>query len=310
MPAASEPVPTIRQDSPPLVPALNDAAQHREDAAAPSQKKNVFLWIVFAVLLLMFVAGVVVGGLAMYKRRALTWHLTLAVDPSTPDRDAAAKQAATVIEKRLDALGMPNFRVSTQDGGRITVDLPSVKDPERVKLLISAAGKLELVHVISPGSPAPVQTYATRDEAIASLNANGSTPTNRRVLPYQDRDNDSSSADKWVVIEAPPIVNGGDLTTAAAAPSRQNGVNYHVNFTLNKAGADKFGAWTGANINEYLGVVLNDEVKSIAYIKSAIYDQGQIDGHFTEQAAEDLALVLKSGALPAKIFFQEERIDK
>ena len=48
----------------------------------------------------------------------------------------------------------------------------------------------------------------------------------------------------------------------------------------NLGGAEKFGAWTGANINEYMGVVLNDEVKSIAYIKSQIYDQGEISGRF------------------------------
>ncbi|HLE63119.1 MAG TPA: protein translocase subunit SecD, partial [Pyrinomonadaceae bacterium] len=73
------------------------------------------------------------------------------------------------------------------------------------------------------------------------------------------------------------------------------------------AGADKFGKWTGANINEYMGVVLNGEVKSIAYIKSQIFDTGEISGRFTKQSAEDLALTLRSGALPAPIEYQEER---
>jgi preprotein translocase subunit SecD len=56
-------------------------------------------------------------------------------------------------------------------------------------------------------------------------------------------------------------------------------------------------------------VVLNDEVKSIAFIKSQIYDQGEITGDFTKQAAEDLALVLKAGALPAAVTLVEERVD-
>ncbi len=56
-----------------------------------------------------------------------------------------------------------------------------------------------------------------------------------------------------------------------------------------------------------MGVVLNDEVKSAAYIKSQIFDQGQISGRFTKTSAEDLALTLKSGALPAKVEYQEER---
>ncbi|MCA1849995.1 MAG: protein translocase subunit SecD, partial [Acidobacteria bacterium] len=73
------------------------------------------------------------------------------------------------------------------------------------------------------------------------------------------------------------------------------------------SGAQKFGDWTGRSINEYMGVVLNDEVRSIAYIRSQISDQGEISGRFTRQAAEDLALTLRSGALPARIDYLEER---
>ncbi len=67
---------------------------------------------------------------------------------------------------------------------------------------------------------------------------------------------------------------------------------YDISFSLKKTGADKFGAWTGANVNEYMGVVLNDEVKSIAFIKSQIFDQGEITGNFTKEQGEDLALTL------------------
>jgi preprotein translocase subunit SecD len=98
------------------------------------------------------------------------------------------------------------------------------------------------------------------------------------------------------------------LRNASAVPSQGGGADdYEINFSLKRAGADKFGAWTGAHINEYMGVVLNGEVKSIAYIKSQIYDSGQITGRFTKQSAEDLALTLRSGALPAPIEYLEER---
>ncbi len=79
---------------------------------------------------------------------------------------------------------------------------------------------------------------------------------------------------------------------------------------MKKNGAEKFGAWTGANVDEYLGVVLNDEVKSIAFIKGQIFDSGEITGRFTRQSAEDLALVFKSGALPVPVTIVEEHIDK
>ena len=64
---------------------------------------------------------------------------------------------------------------------------------------------------------------------------------------------------------------------------RAGGSDYQISFALKPAGAEKFGAWTGANINQYMGVVLNDEVKSIAFIKSQIFDQGQIGGRFTKR---------------------------
>jgi preprotein translocase subunit SecD len=103
------------------------------------------------------------------------------------------------------------------------------------------------------------------------------------------------------------VVDGSELRSAAATQSRAGSDDYQISFALKPAGADKFGAWTGANINEYMGVVLNDEVKSIAYIKSQISDSGEISGKFTKQSAEDLALTLRSGALPAPIEYQEER---
>ena len=128
-------------------------------------------------------------------------------------------------------------------------------------------------------------------------------------------DTDEKNADpnqprpkQWVVVETPAIIDGSELRNASAVPSQGGGADdYEINFSLKRAGADKFGAWTGAHINEYMGVVLNGEVKSIAFIKSQIYDSGQITGRFSKQSAEDLALTLRSGALPAAIEYLEER---
>ena len=143
-----------------------------------------------------------------------------------------------------------------------------------------------------------------------SSDAYSANPSGRRVLPYSDRDNSSGSTPKkWVVVESPAIVDGADLRDAAAV-KQSSGADYDITFALNAAGADKFGSWTAANIDHYLGVVLNDEVKSIAFIKSQIVDRGVITGRFTKEAAEDLALVLRAGALPAPVRFVEERVDK
>jgi preprotein translocase subunit SecD len=180
---------------------------------------------------------------------------------------------------------------------------------------LKGESRLELVHVIGPPSPAPSQTFPTEADAIASLNSAGTVPPNRKVLPYAERmeltadaAKDQQKAKQWVVVETPAIIDGSELRNATAVQSQGGRASdFEINFSLKRTGADKFGAWTGAHINEYMGVVLNGEVKSIAYIKSQIYDSGQITGRFTKQSAEDLALTLRSGALPAPIEYLEER---
>jgi preprotein translocase subunit SecD len=133
------------------------------------------------------------------------------------------------------------------------------------------------------------------------------------VLPYSERIEKTADANKqretrWVVVEVPAIIDGSELRNASAIPAQGGRADdYEINFSLKKSGADKFGAWTGSHTNEYMGVVLNGEVKSIAYIRSQIFDSGQITGRFTKQSAEDLALTLRSGALPAPIEYLEER---
>ena len=246
----------------------------------------------------------------------LTWTLTATAQRALTEQ--ATEQAKKIIESRLDAVGVAEplvQRHGAQTSHQILVQMPGIQDPERVKQLLKAESKLELVHVVSPPSPQPSQTYATEEEAKASLG--GTIPQNRRVLPYSERNeptaagetpaNQSPTQKKWVVVESPAIINGSELRNASAVQGRGGSDDYQISFALKPAGAEKFGAWTGANINEYMGVVLNGEVKSIAYIKGQISDQGEISGRFTKQSADDLALTLRSGALPAPIEYMEER---
>ena len=248
----------------------------------------------------------------------LTWTMTPSAQRTLADN--ATTQALNIIESRINALGIAEPTLQThgaQSSHQILLQMPGVQDPERVKDILKGESRLELVHVIGPPSPAPATTYPTQAEAIASLNSAGTIPPNRKVLPYAERMELSANAGKdqnqqkpkqWVVVETPAIIDGSELRNATAVPTQAGrSDDYEINFSLKKAGADKFGAWTGAHINEYMGVVLNDEVKSIAFIKSQIFDSGQITGRFTKQSAEDLALTLRSGALPAPIEYLEER---
>jgi preprotein translocase subunit SecD len=247
----------------------------------------------------------------------LVWTLSGASQKQLAEN--ATEQALKIIETRINTLGVtePTLqRHGSQNSHQILLQMPGITDPEHVKQLLKAQSRLELVHIVSQPSPASAQTYSTREEAVASLNSGGNIPPNRRVLPYSERtelstDKENANApkpQKWVVVESPAIIDGSELRNANAVQSPGGGTeDFQIQFSLKKTGADKFGTWTGANINEYMGVVLNDEVKSIAYIKSQIYDSGEISGRFSKQSAEDLALTLRSGALPAPIEYQEER---
>jgi preprotein translocase subunit SecD len=233
--------------------------------------------------------------------------------------DSATDQAYRIIDSRINAIGVaePTLqRRGGQNSHEILLQMPGISDPEHVKQLLAGESHLELVHIISPPSPQPAQSYLTKEEALASLNSGGNVPANRRVLPYREREDLSTTtpdqsanapkSQKWAVVESPAIIDGIDLRTASAVQTTGSD-KYQITFSLKKNGADKFGAWTGANINEYMGVVLNNEVKSIAYIKSQIFDTGEISGNFTKEQADDLALTLRSGALPAPIEYSEER---
>jgi preprotein translocase subunit SecD len=244
----------------------------------------------------------------------LTWSMTAAAERLLADN--ATTQALNIIDSRINALGIAEPTLQThgaQTSHQILLQMPGVQDPERVKDILKGESRLELVHVVSPPNPAPATTYATEAEAIASLNSGGTVPPNRKVLPYAERgdrtqDPSQQPQKRWVVVELPAIIDGSELRNATAIPTQGGRADdYEINFSLKKAGADKFGAWTGSHINEYMGVVLNDEVKSVAFIRSQIFDSGQITGRFTKQAAEDLALTLRSGALPAPIEYLEER---
>ena len=254
---------------------------------------------------------------ASVSGNTVTWTLTNAAQRTLAEQ--ATDQAERIINSRLDAVGVAEPLVQRhggQNSHQILVQMPGIQDPERIKELLKGEARLELVHVVSPPSPTPAQSYATPEEAIASLG--GSVPSNRKVLPYAERTEPTTAGGqeananeqkqkRYVVVEYPSVVSGSELRNASAVQGRGGADDYQIAFSLKPSGAEKFGQWTGANINEYMGVVLNDEVKSIAYIKSQITDSGEISGRFTKQSAEDLALTLRSGALPAPIEYQEER---
>ena len=226
-------------------------------------------------------------------------------------KDQAVEQALKIIESRINAFGVkePTLqRHGAQTSGQILLQMPGVDDPERVKNLIGADSNLALMKTAGES----FQPFPTEEAAKQSLG--GTVPPNRRILPYGDDSTNAAAAQnkaeipkQYVIVEYPAIVDGSELRDASAYSQSGNDSDYQISFNLKPGGAQKFGEFTGKNIGKNLAIVLNGIVKSAPTIQGQIFDSGQITGRFTKASAEDLALTLKSGALPAKIEYQEER---
>lgn len=236
----------------------------------------------------------------------ITWSLPTQAQNQL--KTQAVDQALKIIESRINAFGVkePTLqRVGAPTTGQILLQMPGLEDPQRVKDLIKSESHLYLMKV-AEGQ----YSFPSKEAAIQSLG--GTVPPNKRVFKLNERDDAAPGAapkpnqpDKWMVVDYPAIIDGSELRDAKTYT--RGGNDYNIEFFLKPAGAQTFGDWTGKNIGKYLAVVLNDEVKSAPVIKGQIFDTGTIEGRFTKQSAEDLALTLKSGSLPASIEYQEER---
>lgn len=217
-------------------------------------------------------------------------------------RREATEQAKVIIEQRIDQFGVaePTVQLHGRDEDhQILVQMPGVDNPERVKELIKADARLELKAVVPPGT-----LYQSVEEATAALG--GTVPGDREILPINEQRAGGTSINGYYIVEKTPVVTGADLRDARGVPTQQ-GFGYQVAFNLKPAGAERFGAWTEKNIGNLLAISLNGQIRSAPSIKDKITDSGVIQGNFTQQEAEDLGLVLRSGALPAKIVYLEER---
>ena len=239
----------------------------------------------------------------------ISW--TLPTQIQTALKDQAVEQAMQIIDTRINAFGVaePTLqRHGATNSGQILLQMPGVDDPERVKTLLNADSNLELMEVVSPPNP-NLQTYPTKEAALQSIG--GKETADRKVFPYSERDDTTTDPAQqnqppkeptsFIVVKSPAVVSGSELRSADAVSQTGSVDDYQISFNLKPAGATKFGEWTARNIGNYMAVVLNGEAKSVAFIQSQITDSGQISGRFTKQSADDLALTLRSGALPAKI---------
>ncbi|MGH9678397.1 MAG: protein translocase subunit SecD, partial [Candidatus Acidiferrales bacterium] len=213
------------------------------------------------------------------------------------------QQAEETIRRRIDALGLTEPLVAPygQGDNEIIVELPGEGDPNRAKSVIQAGGQLEL-HLVLDNTAYP-------SEAAAMAAHGGILPPNSQLI--QGKSTAASAgqpgAESWYLIDRVPIVTGRDLRSATPVRSTKNIGFFDVDFTLSTEAGRRFGPFTEQNIGKELAVVLEHQLQTAPVINGRIDDTGVIEGQFGEQEANDLALVLRSGALPASIKYLEER---
>jgi preprotein translocase subunit SecD len=216
--------------------------------------------------------------------------LVLKASSAATIRNQALMQSMETIRRRIDALGVVEPTVAEYGQGdfELVVQLPGVDDPTRVKDIMQKTAMLQL-NLVQDGP------YSSREAALGAHG--GVLPPDTELVSGTD---EQTKNEAWYVLSRIPAVTGRDLT--GAEPSHDESGRPDVNFTLNRDGAERFGRVTGASIGKQLAIVLDNQVVSAPVIHGQITDRGQISGgNFTPQSANDLALVLRSGALPASI---------
>jgi preprotein translocase subunit SecD len=213
-------------------------------------------------------------------------------------RDESVRQALQTIERRVNELGVaePIVTPYSVGGHQILVQLPGIDDVGRARDIIRSTSLLE-IKLVEEG-PAP-----SREVLLSARN--GIVPPNMEVVTGPSDVLGGVSDESYYLVGRAAAVTGRDLRNAR--PSLDEFNQPAVSFTLNREGARKFGELTGQNIGRSLAILLDDRVESAPTVNGRITTDGQISGAFSQEEIEDLALTLRSGALPASLTYLEER---
>jgi preprotein translocase subunit SecD len=197
------------------------------------------------------------------------------------------EQSIQIVERRVNELGTVEPVIQRQGTDRILVQVPGLQDPTRLKELLGKTAKMEFRMVDTSVSP---------EQARQS-----GVPPDSELLDSATRGEAS------VVVKKQVLVSGGDLTDAQPSFDQRSGEPI-VSFKFNTAGSRKFAQATTENVGLPFAIVLDNKVISAPVIREPITGgQGQISGSFTVQSANDLAILLRAGALPAPLTVVEER---
>ncbi len=208
--------------------------------------------------------------------------------------ELATDQALETIRNRIDQFGVSEPDIRPQQGQRILIQLPGIKDPDRALELIGKTARLEFKLVDEDHS---------LDTAVK-----GDVPPGSEILYHTDVDPESGKKVRIpYLLQKRTLMTGEYITDARVQIDSQYGEPY-VSLSFDARGARLFGRITESNVGRKLAIVLDNNVYSAPVIQEKITGgRAQITGQFTTDDAKDLAIVLRAGALPAPVKILEER---
>jgi preprotein translocase subunit SecD len=209
-------------------------------------------------------------------------------------RNRTVDEAIRMLERRVNELGVaePVIARTGSKGDQILVQLPGVKDVEQAKRVIKTTAQLMLKLV--DGEPAPSR------EALMERTG-GKLPDNLEIVQGHG---DQPGQPVFYAVRREALITGRDLKNTRVGVDENNQPAVH--FTLTPQGADRFKRETGRNVGKRLAIILDGIVTNAPSIREQISGEGQISGGFTTQEADELAKVLRAGALPATLRYLQE----
>jgi preprotein translocase subunit SecD len=293
------------------------------------QRGLVLSLVITTVVAIGGLIGVIAAGWAPVLGLDLQGGLSVVLKPSHVTSQQSLNQTIDIIRNRVDALGVAQPNIA-QQGNNIVVQLPGVKHPQKALALIGQTAQLEFRPVLcaappytppkgpppTPGLPPACSSSATaqsttqgagEDPSLATVPSTPQAlnqPKNTVLLP--EKDQNGHVVVRYVM--GPAQGSGVIIKSATAAVS--NTGQWQVNFTTTSSGAAKWDRIAQQNFHKQVAIVLDNVVQSAPTIQpdqssfSSFGGQGQITGSFSQQSAQNLALVLNYGALPVQLHQQ------
>lgn len=208
----------------------------------------------------------------------------------TEANDLVLEQSIEIVRRRVDETGTREPIIQRQGKDRIILQVPGLEDPSQLKSMLGKTAKL---------------TFHMVDESVQPNGPQAAgMPLTSMIVPFAEKS--TNLAQPYIAVERKALLSG-DMLVKAMATMDNNGAAV-VSFGFNSTGSKKFADATSQNVDKRFAVILDGQVITAPVIREPIIGgSGQISGNFTVQSANELALLLRAGALPAPLKVIEER---